>query len=71
MDNYEVRFRNSLENEFKKVFDLNTEEMKEDFKLEINCPACDSSLSTIKYQKDFFKFSYCLHNRSNASIYFC
>lgn len=59
MDNYEVRFRNSLENEFEKVFDLNTEEMKEEFKLEINCPVCDSSSSKIKYQKDFFKFSEC------------
>lgn len=59
MDNYEARFRNSLENEFKKVFDFHTGEMKEAFKLEINCPVCDSNSSKIKYKKDFFKFSEC------------
>jgi 2-polyprenyl-3-methyl-5-hydroxy-6-metoxy-1,4-benzoquinol methylase len=53
------RWKNALREEHKKLFDYENKNLKREFAEYVNCPTCESSDSTLWFDKDFFKHVRC------------
>lgn len=60
MDDYRPRLMDALRKQHRAVFDYDTGKMKEEFREQIDCPACHGAERVTAFEKDWFVFSRCV-----------
>ncbi len=59
MESYGTRLRTALAEQHRKLFDYENMRLKSEFAEYLNCPVCDSPVSSVHFKKDYFTFVRC------------